>query len=53
MLQASGEKIDTMTKKDAALFPIIASCALFGLYIVFTVSIYYYLKMMMVSDCQL
>lgn len=37
MFQAAGEKVDTMTSKDAALFPIIASCALFGLYIVFTV----------------
>jgi len=35
--RASGEAIDTMTSKDAAMFPIIASCALFGLYIVFTV----------------
>merc|ERR1711962_1188122 len=32
--RASGEAIDTMTSKDAAMFPIIASCALFGLYIV-------------------
>ncbi|KAK3884598.1 hypothetical protein Pcinc_011154 [Petrolisthes cinctipes] len=35
--KAAGEKVDTMTSKDAALFPLIASCALFGLYIVFTV----------------
>lgn len=33
----SGEKPDTMTQKDAAMFPIIASCALFGLYIFFQV----------------
>lgn len=33
----SGEKPDTMTQKDAAMFPIIASGALFGLYIFFQV----------------
>lgn len=33
----SGEKPDTMTQKDAAMFPIIASCALFGLYIFFQI----------------
>ena len=31
----TGEKPETMTQKDAAMFPIIASCALFGLYIFF------------------
>ncbi|RZF32948.1 hypothetical protein LSTR_LSTR000818 [Laodelphax striatellus] len=31
----SGEKPDTMTQKDAAMFPLIASAALFGLYIFF------------------
>lgn len=31
----SGEKPDTMTQKDAAMFPIIASAALFGLYVFF------------------
>jgi len=35
--QTSGEKPDTMSHKDAAMFPIIASCALFGLYIFFQV----------------
>lgn len=30
------KKPEKMTMKDAAMFPIIASCALFGLYIVFT-----------------
>jgi len=35
----SGEKPDTMTQKDAAMFPIIASGALFGLYIFFQVKI--------------
>ena len=31
----TGEKPETMTTKDAAMFPIIASCALFGLYLFF------------------
>lgn len=35
--EKSGEKPDTMTRKDAAMFPVIASCALFGLYIFFQV----------------
>lgn len=33
----NGEKPDIMTKKDAMMFPIIASCALFGLYIFFKI----------------
>lgn len=33
----SGEKIESMSKKDAAMFPIIASCALFGLYVFFKI----------------
>ena len=33
----TGEKPETMTQKDAAMFPLIASCALFGLYIFFQV----------------
>ncbi|ALC38532.1 Spp [Drosophila busckii] len=35
--KASGEKADTMTKKDAMYFPLIASMALFGLYMFFKV----------------
>ncbi|XP_066931604.1 minor histocompatibility antigen H13-like [Clytia hemisphaerica] len=31
----SGEKIESMSKKDAAMFPLIASGALFGLYVFF------------------
>ncbi|XP_039276497.1 minor histocompatibility antigen H13 [Nilaparvata lugens] len=31
----SGEKPETMTQKDAAMFPLIASAALFGLYVFF------------------
>lgn len=37
--QESGEKPDTMTHKDAAMFPIIASAALFGLYVFFQVRV--------------
>lgn len=33
----SGEKIESMSKKDAAMFPLIASGALFGLYIFFKI----------------
>jgi len=33
----SGEKVESMSKKDAAMFPIVASCALLGLYIFFKV----------------
>ncbi|CAL8100884.1 unnamed protein product [Orchesella dallaii] len=35
--QESGEKPDTMSHKDAAMFPLIASCALFGLYLFFQI----------------
>ena len=33
--EKTGERPETMTRKDAMMFPIIASCALFGLYIFF------------------
>lgn len=33
----SGEAVETMTSKDAMMFPVIASCALFGLYILFRI----------------
>ncbi len=33
----TGEAPETMTQRDAAMFPIIASCALFGLYVFFQV----------------
>ncbi|CAL1289951.1 unnamed protein product [Larinioides sclopetarius] len=33
----SGEKPETMSNKDAAMFPVIASCALLGLYIFFKI----------------
>jgi len=35
--EKTGEKPETMTQKDAYMFPVIASCALFGLYIVFKI----------------
>lgn len=31
----SGEEIETMSTKEAMMFPLIASCTLFGIYIVF------------------
>ena len=34
----TGQAPETMTQRDAAMFPIIASCALFGLYVFFQVS---------------
>lgn len=33
--QESGEEIETMSTREALLFPVIASCTLFGIYIVF------------------
>lgn len=39
LLQESGEKIESMSKRDAAMFPVIASCALFGLYVFFKVNV--------------
>uniref|UniRef100_A0A8D8CL00 Minor histocompatibility antigen H13 n=1 Tax=Culex pipiens TaxID=7175 RepID=A0A8D8CL00_CULPI len=35
--EKTGEKPDTMTSKDAMMFPIMASCALFGLYMFFKI----------------
>ncbi|XP_017858496.1 PREDICTED: minor histocompatibility antigen H13 [Drosophila arizonae] len=35
--KSTGEKADTMTKKDAMYFPLIASVALFGLYMFFQI----------------
>ena len=39
-LQKNGETPESMTSKDAAMFPIIASCTLLGLYIFFKVSVH-------------
>lgn len=36
--QETGEQAETMTTKDAVVFPLIASCALFGLYILIKLS---------------
>merc|ERR1719411_2247815 len=35
--EKTGEQPETMTQKDAMMFPLIASCALFGLYIFFQI----------------
>jgi len=34
-LQESGEQTETMSSKDAAMFPLMASATLFGLYVFF------------------
>merc|ERR1719402_1495526 len=43
----TGEKPETMTQKDAMMFPIIASCALFGLYIFFQIFSKEYINMLL------
>jgi len=35
--QESGEEIETMSTREAMLFPLIASCTLFGIYVVFQI----------------
>lgn len=35
--KSSGEEIETMSTKEAMLFPVVASCTLFGIYIVFKI----------------
>ncbi|GAB6029249.1 Minor histocompatibility antigen H13 [Chamberlinius hualienensis] len=47
--KASGEKPDTMTTKDAAVFPIIASGALLGLYIFFQLFSKDYINLLLTS----
>ncbi|XP_045135754.1 minor histocompatibility antigen H13-like [Portunus trituberculatus] len=47
--KAAGEKVDTMTSRDAAMFPIIASGALFSLYIIFTVFSKDYINLLLSS----
>ena len=37
----SGEEIETMSTKEAMMFPLVASCTLFGIYIVFKVNYSY------------
>lgn len=41
--KTSGEEIETMSTKEAMMFPLIASCTLFGIYIVFKVSVFFLL----------
>ena len=43
----TGEKPETMTQKDAAMFPLIASCALFGLYVFFQIFSKEYINMLL------
>ncbi|CAG5116530.1 unnamed protein product [Candidula unifasciata] len=47
--QESGEKPETMSHKDAAMFPIIASCALFGIYIVFQIFSKEYINLLLTA----
>ncbi len=35
--KSSGEEIETMSTKEAMLFPLVASCTLFGIYVVFQI----------------
>lgn len=37
-MQESGEQTETMSSKDAAMFPLMASATLFGLYVFFQVT---------------
>lgn len=43
----SGEKPETMSRKDAAMFPIIASCTLFGIFLVFQIFSKEYINMLL------
>lgn len=43
----TGEAPETMTQKDAMMFPVIASCALFGLYVVFQIFGKEYINMLL------
>ncbi|KAL4236410.1 Minor histocompatibility antigen H13 [Mactra antiquata] len=43
----SGEKPETMSSKDAAMFPIIASCTLFGIYLIFQIFSKEYINMLL------
>ncbi|BFY99520.1 hypothetical protein BsWGS_02560 [Bradybaena similaris] len=45
----SGEKPETMSQKDAAMFPIIASCALFGIYLVFQIFSKEYINLLLTA----
>lgn len=43
----SGEEIETMSTREAALFPVIASVTLFGIYLVFQVKTLIFLKLIL------
>ncbi len=43
----TGEAPETMTQRDAAMFPVIASCALFGLYVFFQIFSKEYINMLL------
>ena len=43
----SGEKPETITKKDAMKFPLVASCVLFGIYIIFKLFSQEYINMLL------
>jgi len=45
--ETTGEKPETMTQKDAMMFPLIASCALFGLYMIFNIFGKEYINMLL------
>jgi minor histocompatibility antigen H13 len=45
--EKTGERPETMTQKDAMMFPLIASCALFGLYMIFNIFGKEYLNMLL------
>ncbi|XP_011557841.3 minor histocompatibility antigen H13 isoform X1 [Plutella xylostella] len=43
----AGERAETMSNKDALMFPLIASCALFGLYVFFQIFSKEYINMLL------
>jgi minor histocompatibility antigen H13 len=45
--EKTGERPETMTQKDAMMFPLIASCALFGLYMIFNIFGKEYINMLL------
>lgn len=45
--KTSGEEIETMSTKEAMMFPLIASCTLFGIYIVFKIFSKEYINMLL------
>ena len=45
--EKTGEKAEVMTQKDAMMFPLFASCALFGLYMIFNIFGKEYINMLL------